>query len=174
MSKPTTRVKAAAVYACQNKEQVVEAIGEIGKLQRQRDRIAAEMNDKIAAIKQKYEEQAAPHAARITELASGVQSWCESRREELTQCGKVKTVALPTGEVCWRLSTPKVMVRSEELVMETLRKMGLDRFIRTKPEINKQAILAEPAEVSGVKGITISQSESFVVKPFETALEEVA
>jgi phage host-nuclease inhibitor protein Gam len=46
--------------------------------------------------------------------------------------------------------------------------LGLSRFIRSKDEINKEAILADPKAVSGIVGITINSGlEDFAVVPFE-------
>ncbi|EPC0089013.1 host-nuclease inhibitor Gam family protein, partial [Escherichia coli] len=46
--------------------------------------------------------------------------------------------------------------------------MGLERFIRTKEEVNKQAVLAEPDAVKGIAGIKVNKgAESFHVEPFE-------
>lgn len=63
-----------------------------------------------------------------------------------------------------------MIVRGADQVIEQLRSFGLDRFIRIKEEVNKEAVLAEPDSVIVVKGITIAQSEDFVVEPFETAI----
>jgi phage host-nuclease inhibitor protein Gam len=176
MAAKSKRVKqAAAEYPMpQTKEQTVEAIAEIGRRQRERQRIEAAMNDELAAVKERHETQAAPHKDAIQALSQGVQTWCEAHRDELTQGGKVKTAALPSGEVRWRLRPPSVAIRGADVVIETLRKLGLGRFIRTKDEINKEAILADMDAVQGVKGIAISQGEDFVIVPFETELEEVA
>ncbi|MEF9839204.1 host-nuclease inhibitor Gam family protein, partial [Escherichia coli] len=47
-------------------------------------------------------------------------------------------------------------------------RMGLERFIRTKEEVNKQAILAEPDAVKGIAGIKVNKgAEGFEVEPFE-------
>ncbi|MFH2013564.1 MAG: host-nuclease inhibitor Gam family protein, partial [Patescibacteria group bacterium] len=46
-----------------------------------------------------------------------------------------------------------------------LKDLGLSKFIRTKEEVNKQAILESPEEVKDIKGLSISQIEEFVVKP---------
>ena len=50
----------------------------------------------------------------------------------------------------------------------------LNRLIRVKEEVNKDAILAEPETVANIKGISITQREEFIVIPFETALESVS
>lgn len=175
MSKPNTRVKATAqTFACQTQDQAVQAIADIGRLQRDRDRIQASMNDEIAVIKQRYEMQAKPAAERITELATGVQTWCEANRDSLTNSGKVKTAALASGEVRWRTTPPSVGIKAMEKVIEALKSFKLDRFLRTKEEIDKTAILAEPEAVEHIKGISITQREEFVIVPFETSLEQVA
>ncbi|EEX6294434.1 host-nuclease inhibitor protein Gam, partial [Escherichia coli] len=69
----------------------------------------------------------------------------------------------------WRLGNPSCSVsRDVEGVIEMLRRMGLERFIRTKEEVNKQAVLAEPDAVKGVAGIKVNKgAESFHVEPFE-------
>lgn len=52
--------------------------------------------------------------------------------------------------------------------MEFLQRMGFDRFIRTRQEINKEALLNEPEVAKGIAGVTIKQGlEDFVIKPFE-------
>ena len=68
----------------------------------------------------------------------------------------------------------KVRITGEGIVVAALRAMHLDRFLREKVEIDKNAILANPEAVTHVKGITVSQGEDFVIKPFATDIEEVA
>jgi len=132
------------------------------------------MNDEIAAIKTRYEAEAAPHNELIKELRAGVQTWCEAHRDVLTKGGKVKTAAFASGEVRWRMTPPSVAIRGVEATMDLLKRLGLARFIRTKEEVNKDAILAEPDAVTGVSTISIKQHEEFVIEPFETSLEELA
>ena len=99
-----------------------------------------------------------------------MQGFCEANRSELTNGGKVKTANLITGEVQWRQRPPSVSVRGAESVIETLVRLGLNVFVRTKEEINKEAILNEPDAVKGVAGITVVTGvEDFVITPFEQA-----
>lgn len=158
----------------QSREDVAEAIAEIGRRQRERDRIQAAMNDELAVIRQRYEEEGQPHKDAIEGLKRGVQLWCEAHRDELTQGGKVKHREFASGEVRWRMRPPSVTVRGAGVVIEALKFLGLDRFIRTKEEVNKEAILADPDAVKAVKGISVAQTEDFVIIPHETELEEVA
>jgi phage host-nuclease inhibitor protein Gam len=169
--KPKLKALASAPVA-QSREEVVAAVAEIGRLQRERTRIETEMNDTLAQAKADYETIARPATERIAELAASVQAWCEAHRNELTDGGKTKTATLETGEVKWRMTPGSVSLRAVDVIIATLKKRGLDRFIRTKEEVNKEAILADPNAVAGVAGITISQREEFLIEPFETQIAE--
>lgn len=170
-----TRIKAAAVAVPvpRDRDEVSRAIAEIGIEQRHRARIETCMNDELAEIKERWEKKAEPHGERIAQLAAGVQVWCEAHRAELLK-GEAKTAGFPAGEVQWRVRPPRCAVRGAEAVIEALKRLGLGRFVRAKEEVNKEAILNEPAAVRGVAGIAIEQGEDFVIKPFESELEEVA
>jgi phage host-nuclease inhibitor protein Gam len=176
MATATKKIKQDAVKfpVPQTHDQVVEAIAEIGRRQRERDRIQADMNDELARIKERYEEEGKPHADAIRALSDGVHLYCEAHRDELTQGGKTKTANLSSGEIRWRMRPPSVVLKGIDKIIEALRAFGLARFIRTKEEIDKTAILAEPEAVKNVRGIRIVQDEDFVIVPFETSLEEVA
>jgi phage host-nuclease inhibitor protein Gam len=174
-SRTNARLKRDAVahWVPTSRDQVAEAIAEIGRCQRERDIVRTAMNDQLSALKTQYEAQAKPHADRISELSRGVQLWCEANRDTLTAESKSKTVRLATGEIKWRMRPPSVSVRGLADVLRTLIARGLDRFVRVKEELDKEAVLAEPDAVIGVPGITISQREDFVIVPFSTELEEV-
>ncbi|EGD7395845.1 host-nuclease inhibitor protein Gam, partial [Shigella flexneri] len=169
MAKPAKRIKsAAAAYVPQNRDAVITDIKRIGDLQREASRLETEMNDAIAEITEKFAARIAPLKTSIETLSKGVQGWCEANRDELTNGGKVKTANLVTGDVSWRQRPPSVSIRGVDAVMETLERLGLQRFIRTKQEINKEAILLEPKAVAGVAGITVKSGiEDFSIIPFE-------
>lgn len=173
-AKDRIKQPAIAVLVPQDRDAVVAAIAEIGHLTRRRVAIETAMNEALAVIRQQHEEQAYPLAERVKALSQGVQVWCEANRATLTQGGKIKSHKFASGTVNWRTSTPRVVIRSVEAVLEILRQMRLDRFIRLKPEINKEAILNDPESVRDLPGLSIKQDESFSIEPFETSLEEVS
>jgi phage host-nuclease inhibitor protein Gam len=164
-----TKLKAkAAAYTPQTKDECAAGITKLGDLQREQARRTGDMNDEIAVITARYQPELEERQARITVLQEGVQTWCEGHRSELTDCGKTKTANLVTGEVSWRQRPPSVMVRGAEAVIETLKRLGLSKFIRNKEEINKEAILNEPNEVRGVAGLNVVCGvEDFTITPFE-------
>lgn len=171
-----TRLKTKAVSAAvpQSKQEVAEAIRRLGDTKRKLDRLRAEMNDRIAAVAEEYGRLMTPLADALTAEQTGIQTWCEAHRVDL--CGvddKLgKTANLVTGEVGWRARPPSVQVRGADSVIETLLRMGLQPFVRTKQEVNKEAILADPERVRGIAGITVVRGvEDFFVTPFEAAAE---
>jgi len=172
MAKPsTTRLKAKAqVYVPQTRDEAAADIRKIGDLQRQFLRAQTAMNDEIAVITSASQPTLDEFKAQLTTLQEAVQGYCEANRAELTNDYKVKTANLITGEVQWRQRPPSVSVRGAESVIETLMRLGLNMFVRTKEEINKEAILNEPDAVKGVAGITVVTGvEDFVITPFEQA-----
>lgn len=176
MSRPAAaRIKqeAAAFPVPQTQEEAIEAIAEIGRRQRERTRIETAMNDELAAVRQQWETQAAPRLDAIKGLSGGVHLWCEAHRDRLTNGNKVKSVHLASGDVKWRLRPPSVRILAVDNVIAYLKQAGLERFLRIKEEVNKEALLTEPEAVQHIKGITISQKEDFVIIPFETELEEI-
>lgn len=173
MAKKATRIKTDTfAVRYQTRDEVEVAIKEIGDLNRELERLAIEQNDKLAAITEEYAPRMNEVKEKLSPKQDAVQAWCESRRDELTQNGKTKTGSFNTGEVQWRQRPPSVGIRGAESVLESLRTLGLVRFIRTKEEVNKEAMLNEPELAVTVAGVTIKTGvEDFVITPFE---QEVA
>ncbi|WP_345859286.1 host-nuclease inhibitor Gam family protein [Shewanella algae] len=167
-TKPKRIKAAAALYVPQSKQDVTCDIRKIGDMQREALRLQTQMNDRIAAITEEYSPQLETLKKDLDVLSAGVQSWCEANRDELTKGGKSKTANLTTGEVSWRVRPPSVSIRGVENVLENLKNLKLERFIRVKEEINKDAILADPKVAGGIAGITIKSGvEDFAIVPFE-------
>lgn len=157
----------------QDDSEAREAIREIGDLNREILRLEAEMNDRIAELQQHYGDLVAP----IRELAlarhEGLKVFCEANRARLTSGGKVKFHRFATGQVSWRLRPAKVTIRGKDAVIEALQAAGLHRFLRTRVEVNKEAMLEDRKTAMGIKGVSIgSDGEDFIVEPFETELAD--
>lgn len=168
-TKTKTKVKssAAQIEIPQTREQCATMIKRLGDAQRQYQASLAEMNAAIADITQSYQPVLALEDSQIVALQQGIQTWCEANRVSL--CPKdSKTANLVTGEISWRIRPPSVRVIGADAVLDTLRRAGLERFVRVKSEVNKEAILNEPEAVRGIAGLTISSGvEDFVITPFE-------
>lgn len=175
MSKKQNRQKVDAVqhWVPQDRDQVNEAIAEIGQLQRERTRIETAMNDAMATIKAQHDVAAKPLGERIVELTRGVHLWCEANREKLTQGGKVKFHEFATGVVKWRLTPWSVGLSKVNDVLALLKAKGLTQFVRSKEEVDKEALLAVRENAPAIKGVTFKQKEEFAVVPHESKIEEV-
>ncbi|HEY0464566.1 MAG TPA: host-nuclease inhibitor Gam family protein [Polyangiaceae bacterium] len=174
--KKATRVKVAApAVIIASRDSAALAVGEIGDLQRKRELIETRMNAELALVRKRHEDEAAPHAVRIRDLAIGVQAWANAHRAELLD-GDAKTVKLSAGVLCWRNTPPAVTLKGVEAIIALIKSLRLKRFLRTTVEVNKQAVLAERNNpvLERIKGLSIKQVEEFVIKPFETEIEEVA
>ncbi|EAO8179793.1 host-nuclease inhibitor protein Gam [Salmonella enterica] len=174
MAKKVSRLKAAAAsYTPQSREQVSVDIKKIGDIQRELTRIETDANDQIAVIMNQNTPKIEALRAELDVLQKGVQTWCEANRADITKDGKTKTANLITGEVAWRTKPDSVSIKGVELVLETLKKLKLDRFIRRKEEVNKDAVLADKKAVENIKGISIvSGKETFSITPFEQEIEK--
>lgn len=168
-AKMKTRIKQAALIAPpQSRDECAADINKIGALHREIAVQTAAMNDSIAEITDRYTSVLTPLQDEIKALQTGVQTWCEANRDDLTQGGKSKSGQFVTGTVQWRQKPPSVCVRGVEAVIEALNRLGLSRFVRVKEELNKEAILNEPEAVKGVAGLSIKSGvEDFVIQPFE-------
>lgn len=169
MAKTATRLKAKAqVYVPQSRDEAAADIRKIGDLEREKLRTTTEMNDAIAHITQNFQPRIDALNDQLKTLQEGVQGYCEAHRLELTDGGKVKTASLITGDVSWRQRPPSVSIRGQEAVIDLLKRLGLTSFIRTKEEVNKEAVLNEPDAVRGVAGLNvITGVEDFIITPFE-------
>ncbi|MDR1351477.1 MAG: host-nuclease inhibitor Gam family protein [Zoogloeaceae bacterium] len=169
---PKTRTKkTAAPYVCQSRQETMDAIKTLGDAQRELIRIETKINDAIAEITSQHKGEVDALKMRIEELIEGVHWWCEANRSALC-AGGGKSANLITGEVAWRKRPASVTVRGVDKVLAYLNANGLKRFVRTKEEINKEAILAEPKSIICIPGLTLVQGvEDFSVTPFEVEVQ---
>lgn len=157
---PTTRDEAETYLA---------RIGEIQRLTQLNKTALAEA---VARVTADIEAESAKLAEEEDRLFRGLQLWAEANRHALTDGGKTKTVRLGNGTIAWRMAPPSVQIKGQEAVLEYLMNNTIG-FLRTKVEINREAMLARPEEAAKIPGVTIkSAGESFVIEP--TGQKEMA
>lgn len=157
-------IKRTAVAVPKDDNEAARFIAQIGDKKREIEGLQAEAEEKITSIKLNLTERIEILGESIFELLDGLFVYADANRERLTE-GKTKTIKFTTGTISWRMTPPKVNIRDNDKVIEQLEKMGLERFIRTSKEPNKESMLEEKEVAEGVKGVTITQHEEFVVKP---------
>lgn len=170
--------KAIETRKLQSPQDVSAAILEIGKQQARVREIENEMNAKLATTKDNYEAMAGHSRRTIEELSQAVHDYCHERRADLEASadGK-KSIDFGAGEVCWRKGKPSVWVKpglAIEKLIAALKEKRLGKFIRTKHELDKQAVLKSPEAVAAVKAyVRVESKEQFAIKPFATQIEQV-
>ena len=170
MAKATSKTRAANLAVPQDKDEAARFVTEIGTAQRDLQRVEADMNDTIAAAKEKAQGKATPLQAIVADRTEGLRMWCEANRAALTEGGKTKTADLGTGTVAWRFQRAKVTIRGEDDALLWLTKAGkkFRKFVRVKMSINREMMLDDEKLAVTIPGVSIgSDGESFVVEPFE-------
>jgi len=163
------KAKAHNLPVPQSKQEAADQIKRIGDLRRDIDKRETKMKDSLATIKAKVQETIEPINEELEGLEEGVRMWCESNRDLLTAQGKIKTVDLGTGKIKWRMRPAKVNLRGVDTIIEKLQSSKvLKKFLRTKTEIDKEAILKDTAAAEKIAGVSIATGiEDFVIEPFE-------
>lgn len=176
MASKKMKTIAANLPIPQDDSEAREAIREIGDLNRDVIRVEAELNDKVAALQEEYGSRVAPLKEQIQAKKEGLSMFAAANRDRLTNGGKVKYHKFATGEISWRLRPAKVTIRGKEAVIEAIKGARLGKkFLRTKEEINKEAMLEDRKTAAAIAGVTIgSDGEDFIVEPAETELAEAS
>ena len=170
MAKATKLKAVAQSYVPQTRNEVADHIDLIGTAQRELQRMELDIDDIVSKLRLDKQPKIKQLTNTIAELSKGVQTWCEANRDSITDNGKVKSANLTTGEVNWRQRPPSVKTRASAQLFEKLKRLGFSFFIRSKEELDKDAILAKPetAKDAGIEIIT--GVEDFVITPFEQKL----
>jgi phage host-nuclease inhibitor protein Gam len=178
MTKAKTKSKTPAPQAPvpQDDREASEAVARIGACMREVGRVGAALNDEVAKLTQKAADVALPFQREQADLTEGLRIYCEANRERLTGGGKTKTIEFDGGKAAWRARPPKVTLRDVEQIIERIKRAGeaFAAFLRTKDEVNKEAMLAQPDLARTIAGVSVaSAGEDFIVEPTEVELAEV-
>jgi phage host-nuclease inhibitor protein Gam len=148
-----------------NRDEAETYLARIGEIQRMAQLNKTALAEAVARVTADIEAESAKLAEEHDRLFRGLQLWAEANRHALTDGGKTKTVRLGNGTIAWRMAPPSVQIKEQEAVLAWLIEHKPD-WLRTKLEINREAMLARPEEVANIPGVTIkSAGESFVIEP---------
>lgn len=162
-----TKATAPAAAMPQTVTDVERAIATIAKLRDELAENAAALDGHILTLRERAAVQAKPIEAEIERLSKGVQAYCETRRGELTDGGKTKTLKFVTGAVSWRKGRARIETDGDEAaVIARLKRAGLAAFVRLREELDKTEILKRPHLVAGIAGLRVVEpSEAFSIEP---------
>jgi len=161
-----------AILAPQSRDEATAWLGQVGEAERARAMLELHMNDVIAGARAAFEEAAAPHAARAAALRQGIEAWAAANRAALTMGLARKSVELATGTIAWRTMPPAVAVKQVAVAIAWVTAHRLEKFLRLRVALDKEALLKDPAAAQQIPGVRIAQEEKIVITAATVALEE--
>jgi phage host-nuclease inhibitor protein Gam len=173
MAKRSNRLTSALAGIPATLSEADTLLGEIGTLQRQIDRIELDLSEAVAAAKKASADQAKPLAEQIKAKVSALCAFLTANRDTVIPAGR-KSVSVSQGVMGFRLGNPTVKVAKgqDDAVIATLARLELTDLLRQVVEIDKEAILRNPAAIAGLAGIGVEQVETFYVKPLDVSAEQ--
>ena len=167
------RAKVSAEPVLRDWNEVDEALREIGMIGRQVAFAEARMNERIDALKAKYDEQVAPALARKLRLEKDLEEFCAANKGEF---GRVRTKALTFGEVSFRLvrSLKPLSRWTLAKIADALQARKLDRFLHVRITPDKEALTAAALAGEDISqyGARLVETDEFGYKIDEQKLDE--
>jgi len=165
-------------------EDLSKAIAEIARLNTEIQEAENKANETISNIQTVLAGLIEPYKQEIKKISLSIKKYTDTNRERLFKDGE-KTIKLETGDISYRSAGKSVGVNSSaKLITSILEQNNLievrDKFVkkmdkvflRTKLELNKDAILDNPETAKAVTGVeVVDGEESFYIKPYATNTE---
>jgi len=125
----------------------------------------------IVRLKLQLKTDTAELEKRLGAVWDAVAAYATDHRAELLKPGR-KSAAIAAGVIGWRTGAPTVTFQAdEEAIIDLIQAAGFAHFLREKTEIDKSAILADPALAARIQGILITQAERLIFKPLDLDTE---
>lgn len=125
----------------------------------------AQLDADIAALQAERTALADHLVAEERQLVDDLTAWCASRRAELTDSERRKTVEFPDGTVAWRKRPPSVEIDDVEAAIVAFVRAGRTDLLRTKTTIDKQGVLKLGRDAAAQLGVRIStEVEDIIIK----------
>jgi phage host-nuclease inhibitor protein Gam len=151
-----------------NREELEQVFGEYAAAAIERDALKAELEESIRLTRAGYEAAFSRLDDTSKALLEDVEAWAAGHPEAFKDR---KSMELLHGVIGFRTSTPRVALArglDEAELAAKLREDGLELFVRTRLELDKQSIITNwndaesPAEeLLKALGISVKQSERF-------------
>lgn len=174
MSTKSKRIKVAARPSNppRNRDEAEVLVGRIADLKHEEQSLKAAMDAELTAVRQRYETRLSALAVEVSDKVKDMEGWAAADR---TQWGDRKSVDMLHGVVGWRVNPPSVKPLrgyTWQAVLDRILALGRSEFVRTKEEVNKEALLAA-REVEDLRPlyVTVEQEDTFFVEPKLTTVE---
>jgi len=151
------------------RDEAEACMNELALAENNRRKLLAIRDGQVLAINSKYEAGIAACAEDVKEKSDALRAWAEAHPEAFPK-GR-KSLDLVSGVIGFRTGTPKLALLSrawnwEKVLAEAMH--YIPNFIRSKPELDKESIIAQREELAGALPricVKVVQEESFFVEP---------
>lgn len=128
------------------------------------------LKEDVDRLKLACAESAEPIKQEITSLEQALTLFAETQRAELFT--KRKSIALAFGTLGFQASTSLKTIKklTWDAVLGLLTANKLDEYVRTKREVDKEALRTAPAEIQARAGCRLVQEDAFFYKLNETEI----
>ncbi len=132
------------------------------------------LNAEVEKLRTASERRAVPKQQEVVGLARSIYAYAHKNRAALTEDDRKKTIEVGgTGIMQWYITPAAVTfdkdIKAED-VLESIKRLKLKQFIRTKEEIDKEAMIADQDLANTIDGVTVKQSEKFAIRPIGSEL----
>ena len=151
-------------------QQVEQWMAEVAMADAAERKLTAQMDAELTKVREKYAAALEAEQRRKTLAEEELASWAGLNKEAF---GAKRSLKLVHGIMGWRLGTPALKLRSRiksDMAFEKVKRF-YPEYIRTKEEVNKEAILAAYAgkqmddDTLAACGYQVRQEERFYVEP---------
>lgn len=183
-SKPSELIMSSRIKlktaAPRTREEMETLVGDIAALKIRERELKARMDADLKEVRDRYEGQLAGLSESIGAKMPAALAWADNNADDF---GKLRSIEMLHGTIGWRTNTPSLRTLSGwtwDRVLEKLLNIGAMTYVRTKQEVNKQALLADRDDLGGEEfrklGVRVVQEDEFFVEPkiTETQSREVA
>lgn len=150
--------------------EVDTCLSEIGTIDRELALLEASQNEQIDRIKANTKATAQPLHDKKSGIELAIKEFCEANRGEFA---KVKTKPLTFGAVGFRLST-KIMIKRVADTLQALKDLKLLTCIRTKEELDKEAMKNLSTETLAEVGASLKTENTFGYEVYQVEVKEAA
>lgn len=158
-----SRIKKSFTYVPASLVEAASFLISIGNKQREINRVKREAKKKVEIITTETKKVVDALTKDRDVFFTSLFAFSSARKEELTRVTRSQKTA--AGTFGWRWTTPYVDLaegKSDQDVIASLKRKGLTAYIRVVEELDREAMLRDRPEVSGV---SYSQRDEFFAKP---------
>lgn len=145
----------------QNWDEVNNAMKHLAELNIRKKSLENEQNARIDEIKKEISQQGEGLVKEISYVTKEITRYAEQHRDEFTQ---KRTKVLTFGKISFRY-TSWVSVEDAKAAIKSLKSFAMDKYLRVKEELDKDALLEADPKLLAKCGIQLRSGDKITIEP---------